>query len=237
MIQLRNLVFVYNGQILDLQPDLRIYGFGSVNVQCGGLTHHHVGQGLGGGILCGYGADVFALPQNGHPVGQLQYLLQLVGNDDNGLAVSTHGPKYIKELFGFLRCQYGSWFVKNEDIGTPVEYLDDLDRLLFRNAHVIDFFVGINIKAVFFADLPDTGVDGLFVEFPGLPKAQYDVLTCGEYVHQLKMLMDHADAKINGVLGGTDGDGLPVHEDLALIGEIDAGDHVHQCGFSAAVFS
>ena len=37
--------------------------------------------------------------------------------------------------------------------------------------------------------------------------------------------------------GGTDGDGLPVYEDLALVGEVDAGEHVHQRRFAAAVLS
>ena len=47
--------------------------------------------------------------------------------------------------------------------------------------------------------------------------------------------MDHADVQVKGVLGGGDGDGLPVDKDLSLIGEIDAGEHVHQSGFAAAV--
>ena len=49
------------------------------------------------------------------------------------------------------------------------------------------------------------------------------------------MLMDHADAVLEGILGGADGYGLPLYQDLALVREIDAGQHIHQGGLTAAV--
>ena len=59
----------------------------------------------------------------------------------------------------------------------------------------------------------------------------------GEQVHQLEVLVDHADAQVEGVLGGGDGHRLSVDVDLPLIGEIDAGEHIHQGGLAAAVFT
>ena len=49
--------------------------------------------------------------------------------------------------------------------------------------------------------------------------------------------MDHADAKIERVLGGADVHGLAVYIDLPAVGIIDAGEHIHQRGFTAAVLS
>jgi len=51
------------------------------------------------------------------------------------------------------------------------------------------------------------------------------------------MLMDHADAVVKGVLGGADDDFLSVDLDLALIREIDAGEHIHKRRLAAAVFA
>ena len=48
--------------------------------------------------------------------------------------------------------------------------------------------------------------------------------------------MDHADAVPKGILGRGDGHGLPVNVDLPFVRKINAGEHVHQCGFAAAVF-
>ena len=51
------------------------------------------------------------------------------------------------------------------------------------------------------------------------------------------MLMDHTDLMGKRILWRTDHDLFPVNQDLAFIREIDAGDHVHQGGLTAAVFS
>ncbi|MPM68977.1 hypothetical protein SDC9_115914 [bioreactor metagenome] len=49
------------------------------------------------------------------------------------------------------------------------------------------------------------------------------------------MLMDHADAQIERILWGANGHGLSIYIDLPLVGEIDAGEHVHQRGLATAV--
>ena len=51
------------------------------------------------------------------------------------------------------------------------------------------------------------------------------------------MLVDHADAVAVGIARGADDDLLAVDEDLSLVGEIDAGEHIHQRGLAAAVFT
>ena len=51
------------------------------------------------------------------------------------------------------------------------------------------------------------------------------------------MLMDHADAVPERILRGTDNHFLTVYEDGTVIRIVDAGDHVHKGGFSAAVLA
>ena len=54
---------------------------------------------------------------------------------------------------------------------------------------------------------------------------------------QLVVLVDHADAVGKGVLGRADGHRLAVGQNLSLVGEVNAGEHIHQRGLAAAVLS
>ena len=51
------------------------------------------------------------------------------------------------------------------------------------------------------------------------------------------MLVDHTDVQIKCVLRGADLHFLPIHEDLAFVRIVDAGEHVHKRGLAAAVFA
>ena len=58
-----------------------------------------------------------------------------------------------------------------------------------------------------------------------------------EYIDKLEMLVNHADLILECISWRTDHDFFAVHENLPVVGVIDAGDHVHQRGFAAAVFT
>ena len=51
------------------------------------------------------------------------------------------------------------------------------------------------------------------------------------------MLVDHADAVVKRILRGFDGYRLPVDKDFALVGEVNAAEHIHQRGLATAVFT
>ena len=162
--------------------------------------------------------------------------MELVGDDDEGLAVRLHVAHDGEELVGLLGGQNGGGLIQDQDVRAPVEDLHDLHRLLLGDGHIVDLLVGVDVKAVFPADLPDL-LAGLFHVHAAalILQAQDDVLGGGEDVHQLEVLVDHADAAVEGVLGGGDGHRLVVDIDLPLVGEVDAGEHVHEGGLAAAV--
>ena len=161
--------------------------------------------------------------------------MELVGDDDDGLAVGAHGPEHGEELVRLLGGQHGGGLVQYEDVGAPVEDLDDLHGLLLGDGHVVNFLVGVHVEAVAVADGPDLFSGGPDVQPALFLQAQNNVFRRSEYVHQLVVLMDHADAVGVGVLRGTDGNRLAADEDFPLVGEIDAGEHVHQGSLTAAV--
>ena len=70
-----------------------------------------------------------------------------------------------------------------------------------------------------------------------LLQAQNDILGGGEHVHQLKMLMNHTDAVGERISGRTNQGFLPVDKNFAIIRKVDAGEHIHQGCFAAAVFT
>jgi len=112
-----------------------------------------------------------------------------------------------------------------------------ISRLLFGNRHFVDLLVGINVKSVLVADGEHLFGGFLQVVFFFVPETQDDIFGGGKDIHQLEMLVNHADLVVEGILGGADDNLLPVDEDLAAVGEVNAGDHIHQGGFPAAVFS
>ena len=207
----------------------------TVDVQFHLLAHHHLGEQGFVGVLGGHVAHIFTTAQNGHPVADGQHLMQLVGDNDNGLAVGFHVAHDGKELFGLLGGEHGGGFVQDQDVGTAVQHLDDLQRLFLADAHLVDFLVQVQGKAVLFADGTGPAADLLqVVFFPGF-HAQGNVFQRGEHIHQLEMLMDHADAQRQCVAGGADIHHLVPHIDFAFVGVIDTGDHVHQGGFAGPV--
>ena len=224
-------------EALDLQTQVLVFGLGTVDLQLDRPAHHHLGELLGIGLGSLHRADVFALAQHCHPVGNGHDLVELVGDDDNGLAVGLHVAQDGKELFGLLGSEDGGGLVQNEDIRSPVEDFQDLHPLLLGDRHLVDLLVGVNVKAVFFADGPDVLGQRLPVQPSLALEAQDDILRRGQHIHQLEMLVDHADAQIMGVLGGPDGHRPAVRQDLSAVGEIDAGEHIHQGGLAAAVFA
>lgn len=201
------------------------------------MPHHALGQRLHAGGGGRDSIDVLALAQDGHAIGDGEHLAELVGDDNNRLAVLAHGAQHRKELFNLLRGEHGGRLVEHEDIRPPIQRLDNLHGLLFRNGHVVNFLFRVQRKPVFFADGANPGGHGPAVERDAARQAQDDVLRRGQHVHELEMLVNHADAQLKRVPGRTDADLPPVDLDFTAVRIVNAGEHVHQRGFSAAVLA
>ena len=66
-----------------------------------------------------------------------------------------HVAHDLEELVGLLRGQNGGGLVEDQNIRAAIKHLDDLDGLLLRNGHVVNLLVGVDVEAVFVADLLD----------------------------------------------------------------------------------
>ena len=224
--------------MLDLQALGLVLVQRTVNVQGNGPADHHVGQRLLGSCGSVGIADVLALAQNGHAVGDGKHLMQLVRDDDDRLAVLFHVAHDGEELFRLLRGQNGGRLVEDQDIRAAVEHLDDLDGLLLRDGHLVDLLVGVDVEAIAVGDLAHSLGDSVLVHLALVAgQAKNDILGSRKDVDELEVLVDHADVQIKRVLRGADLHFLPIDEDLALVRIVDAGEHVHKRGLAAAVFA
>ena len=152
MQQLRALA-VLAGNPLHNQTVDRILRFGTRNIQRDLLADHHLGQLALIGLCRIYRADILALAQHRNLIGQREHFMQLVRDNDDRLAAIAHSPEHRKEFFGLLRRQHSSRLIQDQNICAAVQHFQDLDGLLFRDRHLIDLLVRIDVKAVLHGDL------------------------------------------------------------------------------------
>ena len=93
------------------------------------MADHHVRHLLCICLLCRHIADKAAAAQHGHAVRQALNLMHFMGNDNDRLAVVSHISQNCEQLLRLLWRQYRSRLVQNQDVGSPVQHLDDLDGL------------------------------------------------------------------------------------------------------------
>ena len=161
------------------------------------MADHHVRHFLRVGVLREHVAHELAVAQHGHAVAQRLDLVHLVRDDDDGLAVVAHAAQDGEELVRLLRGEHGGRLVEDEDVRAAVERLDDLDRLLLGHGHIVDLLVRVEVEAVALADAADARGRGLEIEL--FIETERDVLSGGEDVDQLEVLVDHADAVAVGI--------------------------------------
>ena len=201
--------------------------------------NHHCSQFLlRDGFRVGF-ADQFTSPQHGDAVGDAENLLELMGDEDNRLSLAAEQLHHGEETFYLLRRQNGSRLVENQDIGLPVERLEDFDALLKTDGEVLDYCVGVDRHVVPFGQLTDVCRDALPVEeaFADALAAQHDVVDNTHHGHQLEVLMDHADAQLYCVAGRLHLYAASIDQNFALGRLIEAVDNVHQGGLAGPIFA
>ena len=99
---------------------------------------------------------------------------------------------------------------------------------------------GVHVEAELLGDLRDPLARGVEVEGAGEAGglvAEHDVLGDREDGDEHEVLVHHADAGRDGVAGTGEVLDLVVEQDLALVGPVEAVQHVHQRGLAGAVLA
>ena len=228
-----------HGEVFNLQHRLAGLGGRLVHHELHRAADHHAGELFLRRLARVDGADVLALAQNGHAVGDLHDLVELVGDKEDALALFRQPAHDLHELFDLLRCEHGGRLVKDEDFVVAVEHFQDLHALLHADGDVLDLCVEIDLQSVAVGKLLHLLAGSLLLQKTELRvlRAEDDVVEHREHIDQLEVLVHHADVKRRGVVGVVDLDLLAVLFDDTLFRLIQAEENAHQRGLARAVLS
>ena len=162
-----------------------------------------------------------------------------MSDEDHGLPLVTEGPEDAEEVVGLLGGEDGGGLVQDQDLGAPVEGLEDLDALAGAHAEVGHPGVEVHLQVVLAAQALEAGPG------PGQPvpepeaslDPQDDVLQDGERLHQHEVLVDHADTGGQGGLRAAHGHRPTLDEDRAPIRAMVAVEDPHEGGLAGAVLA
>ena len=87
-----------------------------------------------------------AAAENGHAVGDLHDLVQLVADEDDGITVLLQVDQLPEQLGGFLGGQYGGGLVQDQDLGAAHQRLQDLYLLLHTHGDVHHLGGGVHVQ-------------------------------------------------------------------------------------------
>ena len=162
-----------------------------------------------------------------------------MGDQDDGFALFAQPTQNAEQLVGLGGGQHAGGFVQDQDVGLPVQRLEDFDALLHPHAQILDHGVGVHVQPVFFLQRHQllAGLAQGGRQRPAVLGAQNDIFQHGEVFDQLEMLEHHADACCNcGLAVGNVGFGA-ADENLASVGFVKDVEDAHQGGFACAVLA
>src|SRR5438093_2147846 len=174
-------------------------------------------------------------------VGDLEDVVQVVGDHHHGKALVTESPDEVQHHLGLDDAKRRRGLVHDHQLGVPHDG--------FRHGHRLPLAAGEGCDRL--ADGPD-GRDAkarqrlargtlhrVFVEEPGAQPlaAQEHVLHDVQVVGQREVLVDGLDAKARGVAGVVDVDRAALPEELAVVRLVDSGDALGKDRLAGAVVS
>ncbi len=226
-------------QVLDRQLDRGGVGLALLDAQQHAAADHQLGQFLDRGLRGLARRHHRALPHHRDIVGDRHDLAQLVGDEDDGLALFLELLEDAEQMIGLGRRQHAGRLVEDQDVGAAIERLQDLDALLQADRQFLDDRVGIDFQPVFPLEPLELGAR---LGDAGLQQrlalgAEDDVLENGEILDQHEVLVDHADADGDGIVRRVDDHRLAADADLAAVGLVEAVEDRHQRRLAGAVLA
>ena len=226
-------------QVLDLQHRVLRLCLVLLYLQLDGTAHHHVRELLLVRVAGVHRADTLALAQYRDAVRDLHYLVELVRDEQDALALFGKAAHRVHELLYLLRRQHCRWLVEDQYLIVPVQHLEYLDALLHADCDVLHLRVEVHLEAVLLRERLN-----LFARLPLLQEAELrslraedDVVQHREDLDELEVLVHHAYAQSRRVVRVVDLHGLAVLLDDALLRLVHAEEDAHQRALAGAVLA
>ena len=136
-------------------------------------------------------------------------------------------------------CQHPGRLVKDQHLGPAKQRFENFHSLLQPHRQILNHRLRVDIQLIiFFQALQDLAGIGLgSSQQSATLGAKDDVFQHGEIIDQHEMLMHHADASGNCVLGGGNGCRPAIDQNFTAIGLIIAVEDAHQGRFTGAIFA
>src|ERR1700730_17168095 len=182
------------GQCAHLEARLPISAFGT-RWQAHGLAdgqHGQLGSGRGTRIESRHRPTA---AHDGDGVGAAFDLMQLVGHQHNCRSGAREPADRLQQPLSFGVGQHRSRLVQTEDAHTPDQHLDDLYVLLLGEGQGLDASRGVDVETEFIRLTADGSAN--FLNPGTVTRAaigEQNVLRNRERLHQLEVLVNHADA-------------------------------------------
>ena len=191
-----------NREISDFENRFSRMGRLLVHDQLDGSSDHHATQFFRRRVADIDRADALAFAQDRNPVSYFHDLIELMGNEQDRLPLFGQILHDLHEFFNFLRCQYCRRLIEDQDVIVPVEHLENLGSLLHAYGDILDLRIRIYRKAIALAELHDFLSGFLLLQDAMLRGfyTEHDVFKNGEYLDQLEVLMNHANAISIGII-------------------------------------
>ena len=186
------------------------------------------------------GQHDLAVAHDGHPVGDLEDLVQAVGHVDHadaGLGEAAHHPVQLLDL---LVRERGARLVEHQQARVHRHAAGDHDHALVGDAQAADLGLGVDaLGAEPVEHLAHLGPQAAPVEpdaqVLGVAQAQLDVLGHRQLGDVGELLVHERQPQLGGVVGVVDLGGLAVDQHLALVGLGRPGQDLDQGALAGAV--
>ena len=200
-------------------------------------------HGLGQAFDAGFGDRQFLhhAPGAHHRdlIAQAHHLLELVGDQQNGGALLAQAIEHAKQMLGLLRRQDRGRLVQDQNPGAPVQRLENLQALAVADRQRGHALVQIDQQ---------TGAAHQRVELdanrrlgalqqPVRLGTEHDVVQRAQRVDQHEVLVHHANAQRDRIVGLADAGGLAKDLDLSAVGAVKAVQDRHQRALAGAVLT
>src|SRR5713101_4059619 len=147
---------VEDAEVLDFEQRLARGSRFLFDTQQDLAAHHHARESRLRRALAGNRLDLPSPSQDRDPICDLDDLLELVRDEDERLALRLQPADDLEQLGRLLGCQDGCGLVEDEDLGSAVERLQDLDSLLLADADVLHARLRVDGKPEPFGELADS---------------------------------------------------------------------------------
>lgn len=116
------------------------------------MTHHQVGQLLAVVHLADlHGGGQPAQAQHGAAVADFHDLVELVADEDHGVPLAGQHVHHVKKSVHLVRRQHGGGLIQDQQLGVPVQSLQNLQTLLLAHRQLLHPHPGVDLHVVAFS--------------------------------------------------------------------------------------